>query len=304
MPEKEFVDKGIQRVFDKKNKALKLLSVVFLLDILVFIVKDIYFHNTTLLLLDSSFVVITALFVVNSHIKSRFNDFVFLVLIMLTSFTQYLYMMYLRIDIMALYFMIMIFFIVAFSDLKMKRYQIVTVIVFYAVLLSLYFFTGLNLFKAHVIPQDLYNITKNIFIAQLPFMTLFGTYAASLNSRLLFEYQGLIRESERIYSGQKDIIDVQTQSHLNLLSDTDMDQFYTEFLASYPLFCAKVMNIAPKLVAEEMKVVALVYFNYTTKEIAGKLDTSFRAVEAKKYRIRKKLDVPTEKDISVSLHGL
>ncbi len=64
-------------------------------------------------------------------------------------------------------------------------------------------------------------------------------------------------------------------------------------------FSKKILSIAPNLVATEIEFCVLLHLNFETKEIARYTKTSVRAVEGKKYRIRKKLGIPSDQDINI-----
>ncbi|WP_184544672.1 tetratricopeptide repeat protein [Mucilaginibacter sp. FT3.2] len=63
-------------------------------------------------------------------------------------------------------------------------------------------------------------------------------------------------------------------------------------------FIKKISAIAPNLVASEIEFCVLLRLNFETKEIARYTKTSVRAVEGKKYRIRKKLAIPSNVDLT------
>lgn len=75
--------------------------------------------------------------------------------------------------------------------------------------------------------------------------------------------------------------------------------FYLRFQEAFPDFVKKLVEIAPKINASELKLAAYIKLDFSAKEIARHTNTSVRAVEAKKYRIRKKLNVPSEQDLNV-----
>jgi DNA-binding NarL/FixJ family response regulator len=74
--------------------------------------------------------------------------------------------------------------------------------------------------------------------------------------------------------------------------------FLLKFNEFDPNFGLKLLNIAPALVAIEIEFCALLRLNLETKEIARYTKTSVRSVEGKKYRIRKKLSIPSDQDIN------
>lgn len=75
--------------------------------------------------------------------------------------------------------------------------------------------------------------------------------------------------------------------------------FLIKFTEFDPEFNKKLLKIAPNLVASEMEFCALLRLNFETKEIARYTKTSVRAAEGKKYRIRKKLNIPSDQDINI-----
>jgi tetratricopeptide (TPR) repeat protein len=64
-------------------------------------------------------------------------------------------------------------------------------------------------------------------------------------------------------------------------------------------FTSRLLAINPNLIATEIEFCVMLRLNFETKEIARYTKTSVRSVEGKKYRIRKKLNINSEKDINV-----
>jgi DNA-binding CsgD family transcriptional regulator len=64
-------------------------------------------------------------------------------------------------------------------------------------------------------------------------------------------------------------------------------------------FIKKLLHLSPTLIATEIEFCVLLRLNFETKEIARYTKTSVRSVEGKKYRIRKKLDIPSDQDINI-----
>jgi hypothetical protein len=75
--------------------------------------------------------------------------------------------------------------------------------------------------------------------------------------------------------------------------------FLIKFNEFDPEFSTKLLSMAPKLVASEIEFCALLKLNFETKEIARYTKSSVRAAEGKKYRIRKKLNIPSDQDITI-----
>jgi len=59
-------------------------------------------------------------------------------------------------------------------------------------------------------------------------------------------------------------------------------------------FFKKVKEMHPKLTANDLRLCAYLRLNLSSKEIAPLLNISVRSVEIKRYRLRKKIDLPRE----------
>ncbi len=74
----------------------------------------------------------------------------------------------------------------------------------------------------------------------------------------------------------------------------DNTSFYIAFLEVYPDFSEKLLQINPALKFSDIEFCAYIKLNLQTKQIAQFKKISTRAVEGKKYRIRKKLNIPRD----------
>jgi tetratricopeptide (TPR) repeat protein len=95
------------------------------------------------------------------------------------------------------------------------------------------------------------------------------------------------------------VVDEEILKRLVILAKQDDPSFLGLFKDVYPEFYKKLEDINPNLIAGEQKMAALLKLDFTTKEIASYTNSSVRAVEAKKYRLRKKLNISSEADINV-----
>ena len=77
----------------------------------------------------------------------------------------------------------------------------------------------------------------------------------------------------------------------------DSDGFYVLFLQSFPNFSDNLLEINDKLKSSDIEFCALIIMQLDTKRIAQIKNVTVRAVESKKYRIRKKLNIPPDADI-------
>ena len=83
---------------------------------------------------------------------------------------------------------------------------------------------------------------------------------------------------------------------INLVKNKD-DSFLFSFENIFPQFSSNLLKINPDLQQSEIEFCALLKLKLTTKEIAQYTFIETRTVQNKKYRLRKKLDIPQNEDI-------
>lgn len=83
------------------------------------------------------------------------------------------------------------------------------------------------------------------------------------------------------------------------LAKSNSADFLCRFQEIYPAFMAKLLEIDPSLQTTELRFCAYLKLNFATKEIATYTFVTPKAVQNRKNRIRKKLDIPSEEDINV-----
>lgn len=77
-------------------------------------------------------------------------------------------------------------------------------------------------------------------------------------------------------------------------ADADWDSFAQHFDKVHSDFTRRLKQRVPSLTTTEMKLCAYLRMNLSTKEIARLMNISVRGVEIGRYRLRKKLEIPTE----------
>lgn len=80
--------------------------------------------------------------------------------------------------------------------------------------------------------------------------------------------------------------------------DRDWDIFERSFNEAHENFFKKLKVDYPELVPNDLKLCAYLRLNMSSKEIASLLNITTRGVEIRRYRLRKKLNLPTEKNLS------
>ncbi|WP_139166069.1 tetratricopeptide repeat protein [Chryseobacterium jejuense] len=76
-------------------------------------------------------------------------------------------------------------------------------------------------------------------------------------------------------------------------------EFLAYFKEVYPGYIDKLLAINPGLETSEQVFCAMLKLHFTSKEIANYTLVQHRTIQQKKYRIRKKMNIPTETDIYV-----
>lgn len=83
--------------------------------------------------------------------------------------------------------------------------------------------------------------------------------------------------------------------HLNSSTFLSKEENYLELLNETNVqFFSKMKQLHPNLNESEIVICYYIYVGFKNKEIAGFLNTSTRAIESKRYRISKKIDVKTK----------
>lgn len=77
-------------------------------------------------------------------------------------------------------------------------------------------------------------------------------------------------------------------------SDADWEQFSVHFDQVHSNFLTKLKEKFPNLSANDLKLCAYLKMNLSSKEIAQLMSITIRAVEVSRYRLRKKLQLPTD----------
>lgn len=76
-------------------------------------------------------------------------------------------------------------------------------------------------------------------------------------------------------------------------SDSDWDHFAIHFDQVHSNFLTKLKNKFPELTQNDLKMCVYLKLNLSSKEIAQLLSVTIRAVEVSRYRLRKKLNLPS-----------
>ncbi|KFF30325.1 Two component regulator three Y domain-containing protein [Chryseobacterium piperi] len=82
------------------------------------------------------------------------------------------------------------------------------------------------------------------------------------------------------------------------LAENGSPIFLERFKIYFPDFIPNILKINSDLISSELNICALMRLNFDTKKIALCTNSSVRAIESRKYRIRKKLGIPSHTNIN------
>jgi len=80
--------------------------------------------------------------------------------------------------------------------------------------------------------------------------------------------------------------------------ERDWNLFETSFNEAHGSFFKKLKSSHPDLVPNDLKLCAYLHMNMSSKEMASLLNISLRGVEIRRYRLRKKLNIPHDKNLA------
>ena len=83
----------------------------------------------------------------------------------------------------------------------------------------------------------------------------------------------------------------------------DWDQFQLQFTSAYPEFIENLTSEYPLLRSGDIKLCCYLKMSMNTKEIAKVTGLSVRAIENKRYRLRKKLNLDTAVSLDSFIHS-
>jgi DNA-binding CsgD family transcriptional regulator len=115
------------------------------------------------------------------------------------------------------------------------------------------------------------------------------------NKTLILQKQEKI--SEEYLRSQVSQIENKNISDLIEMAKNNDPAFMTAFNNSFPEFINKLKSLNLQLVQTELEFCAFLKLNLSSKDIARYKNIEPKTVQTKKYRIRKKLNIPNEEDI-------
>lgn len=91
---------------------------------------------------------------------------------------------------------------------------------------------------------------------------------------------------------------------VSILAQNNSPNFITRFQEVYPEFCEKLIKLDPEMQTSEIIFCAYLRLNFSTKEIANYTFVTPKTVQMRKYRLRKKLNIPSDHDINLWMKNI
>jgi len=97
---------------------------------------------------------------------------------------------------------------------------------------------------------------------------------------------------------------IKRQITQNIKGEKDWELFKMYFEKVNKNFYLKLKNNYPELTTAELKLCALIKLNFNIKETASILNLSPETIKSSRYRLRKKLQLNPDDDLSVFIQGV
>lgn len=121
------------------------------------------------------------------------------------------------------------------------------------------------------------------------------------NKKISFSEEAAISENNNIQSIDKDPYSDIIFENLYKLAKDRNPNFIIQFQNLYPNFFKDILEINSEIQKNELHLLAYVYLNFSTKEIAEILFLSPKTIQNKKHSVRKKLNIKSSDDLYIWL---
>ena len=125
-------------------------------------------------------------------------------------------------------------------------------------------------------------------------------------NQLLEEMTSLIKDAKKdsTHSLRKDLIVMERTIKKHLQIDKDWENFKLRFESLHSGFFDRILAEESSLTGNDLKLCALVKMNFNIKEIADMMGISTKSVKTARYRLKKKLQLPTEMSLNDFLYKI
>lgn len=264
--------------------------ILIILGMLLGLIKDAE-YNYYFFTIPASIVIVTCIIFLflPYPTKQKSNSKIALYFILLLNL--FYYQLLFRYDSALLLLIPMTISIGIYFDYSSNNKSIISIMTLILILLLTYYSSNLQI--VHIPVSNKYQFATDFAnYVVLIIWTLFSLYISYKRSKHLIIYDSSVRKV--IENASNHLTSKEELTELHYLIDNDYTIFYMKFKQLYPSFIHKLEIMAPNLVVEEVKVIILSFLGYSTKQLSELTNCSTSSIEAKKHRIRKKLNVPVE----------
>ncbi len=197
------------------------------------------------------------------------------------------------------------------SKMKIITFVIIGSIILIVTLLIIYLQRG-RIKKNKMISQQEKELTNvNLKNKELENKNLLSELEYKHNEVVNFalhiaEKNDFLENLQKTLNASNDQIDPKTLKKLiaqNLSTEKDREEFNANIESLNDSFFLKLDEKFPKLTKTDKRLCALLRLNLSSKEIASIQNISPNSVDVNRYRLRKKLDITTDKDLSNFLNA-
>lgn len=133
-----------------------------------------------------------------------------------------------------------------------------------------------------------------LFIAlSVTVLTVSGVYVRKMINRLQKKKNTLKEQTDAL----KNHVQTKQLEEVTELAKKNDSSFLLKFKELYPEFIKSLLEINPDLENSELAFCAMLKLRFSSKEIADYTFVQHKSIQQKKYRIRKRLNIPGETDI-------
>lgn len=127
-------------------------------------------------------------------------------------------------------------------------------------------------------------------------------YEVAGKSLSIAKQSEMIDSIQEILENETDVSQIRSKIKksikINALNKNEWESFEHNLMQSHEEFVHKLSNKFPILTSKDIKLCIYLKMNLSSKEIAPLMNISFRGVELHRYRLRKKLDLSPEENLS------
>lgn len=124
------------------------------------------------------------------------------------------------------------------------------------------------------------------------------TMMAAKKNEVLMDIQGELNKDKDKFSNQYRLKHIMNKINQAIKNKDEWQVFETNFKEVHEDFSKDLLETFPQLTGKDLKLCSYLRMNLTSKEIAPLMGKSVRGVEVHRYRLRKKMDLDSQENLS------